>query len=175
MFDSLHLHTYALLDCALPATSPPCLSCHFPADDEDDLPAFDGSPTQNSYPLHRDGQPPECVITQFQQQSSSSSSCEADMYDDIWIDSSGELAGESSAAAKVPARGLMGSSREFGWGSASSSRSTVVTLFGDAAPVYLCVLDHQRLRLEYDSAEGLPLAYIVHKDLLRHLLGKVGW
>jgi len=59
-----------------------------------------------------------------------------------------------------------------GYGRAVNCIFTLLSMWGADLPFYNVKLDHAVLRLKYSNADGLPLSFAIHKDLLADLLEK---
>ncbi|CAD7925071.1 unnamed protein product [Amoebophrya sp. A120] len=87
--------------------------------------------------------------------------CEARTYIDTDVD-------------RDPNRGatLFPSEENTGFGRAVNSVSTVLSLWNADLPFYLVHLNHHEQKIKYTAARGLPLAYVVDKDLTADLLDR---
>jgi len=67
-------------------------------------------------------------------------------------------------------RGLLDES--WGYGRRSCNQMTVLSHLDEDVPMYFLTLDHRKLKISYDPAVGLPVAFLVHKNAVRRLLDK---
>ena len=58
----------------------------------------------------------------------------------------------------------------WGYGESTFSCLNVLSLHDEQVPLYFVALDHQRLKIRYNDRDGLPIAYVFHKQLLKQSL-----
>jgi len=57
-----------------------------------------------------------------------------------------------------------------GFGRAVTSRFTVMSFFDADVPLYFVALSRREMQLQYSMADGLPLGFLLHKNLIARLL-----
>ena len=72
---------------------------------------------------------------------------------------------------ELPQRSLFETA--WGFGRPCFSESTILAHQEDDVPLYFLMLDHCHLKMDYNPAEGIPVAFLVHKDTISSLLQKV--